>query len=112
MVSELDTISSVFCCFSLVDADALTVSGIAVFGDPSFTAGESFNAGTATRNGIFSRPAGSDSMALLRTYSGVMRSYCDANDIVCAGGLSQTVHTNEVVNHAQEAAEFIVSLVQ
>jgi acetylxylan esterase len=89
----------------------LIVAGIAVFGDPSFTADQSFNAGTSTRNGIFSRPKGSDSLALLKTYASVLKSYCDDNDIVCASGLSDDVHFAEVPNHAQEAAAFIVSII-
>lgn len=84
--------------------------GVAVFGDPTFTAGQSFDAGTATTSGIFARSEGGDSLALLNTYASVLKSYCDDEDIFCASGDSATVHQNEVPNHAQEAADFIISV--
>jgi acetylxylan esterase len=87
------------------------VKGVVVFGDPTFTAGEPFDAGSATTNGIFSRSASGSSMAKLKTYASVLKSYCDAGDPVCAEGDDVDVHDSEVQNHAQAAAAFIASLV-
>jgi hypothetical protein len=89
-----------------------SVRGVAVFGDPSFTVGQSFDRGTATKSGIFARSANGASLALLNTYASVVRSYCDQHDTFCASGDSLNVHYAEVPTHAQEAADFIVSLVQ
>ena len=88
----------------------MIVSGVAVFGDPSFTADQSFDAGSSTKDGIFAREEGGDSLALLNTYASVIRSYCDEHDPFCASGDDESVHSNEVPNHAQAATDFIVSL--
>lgn len=88
------------------------ITGVAVFGDPTFTAAQSFDRGTATKDGIFAREEGGASLALLNTYAGVLRSYCDKHDPFCASGDELSVHTSEVPNHAQDAADFIVGLVQ
>jgi hypothetical protein len=80
---------------------------VAVFGDPSFTVGQSFDVGNATKSGIFSR--GGDSLAMLSTYSSVLRSYCMVHDTICATGDSLTVHSAEVATFAMAAAQFIVS---
>lgn len=87
------------------------IVGVAVFGDPTFTHGQSFDAGSDTSDdGVFARSEGGDSLALLNTYASVLRSYCDDNDLFCASGDSLSVHSNEVPNHAQEASDFIVSI--
>ncbi|KAF1985011.1 carbohydrate esterase family 5 protein [Aulographum hederae CBS 113979] len=86
------------------------IAGVVVFGDPSFTAGQSFDVGSSTDDGIFARSEGGDSLALLNTYAGVLRSYCDDGDPFCASGTDEDVHSNEVPNHAQQAANFIISL--
>ncbi|KAI1170603.1 carbohydrate esterase family 5 protein [Nemania sp. FL0916] len=84
------------------------LTGVAVFGDPTFTVGQSFDAGNATKSGIFSR--GGDSLALLSTYAPKIRSYCMVHDTVCAFGDSLDVHYAEVDTFAQAAANFIISL--
>lgn len=48
-------------------------------------------------------------MKLLATYSDVLASFCDTNDIVCADGTSTAVHSAEVPTNAQAAADFIVA---
>ncbi|KAF7195100.1 Acetylxylan esterase 2 [Pseudocercospora fuligena] len=85
------------------------VRGVAVFGDPTFTAGQSFDAGTSTKDGIFARRQNGSSLALLNTYASVVKSYCDANDEFCASGNSLDVHYAEVDKYAQAATDFIVS---
>ncbi|KAI1133310.1 carbohydrate esterase family 5 protein [Nemania abortiva] len=83
------------------------IKAVAVFGDPTFTVGQSFDAGNATKSGIFSR--GGDSLALLNTYASVIQSYCMVHDTVCATGDSLTVHSAEVPTFASVAAQFIAS---
>lgn len=53
-------------------------------GDPTWVPGQSYNAGTSTRQGIFPRP--SSGLQCLNTFASRTRSYCDANDSVCASG--------------------------
>jgi hypothetical protein len=86
----------------------LLVKGVVVFGDPSYTTGQSFDVGTATKSGIFSR--GGSSLAKLNTYAGVLRSYCSVHDTICATGDSLTVHSAEVSTYALAATQFVVSL--
>ncbi|KAI0537189.1 putative acetylxylan esterase 2 precursor [Xylaria digitata] len=84
------------------------IRAIVSFGDPTFTVGQSFDVGNATKNGIFSR--GGDSLELLNTYSSVLRMYCMIHDTVCATGDSLSVHSAEVATFASAATEFIVSV--
>ncbi|KAK4495452.1 hypothetical protein PRZ48_013783 [Zasmidium cellare] len=86
------------------------IAATVVFGDPSFTASQSFDRGTSTKDGIFARRENGASLALLNTYAGVLRSYCDEHDTFCASGDSLDVHYAEVSTHAQEAANFVASL--
>ncbi|KAJ2987583.1 hypothetical protein NUW58_g4426 [Xylaria curta] len=65
------------------------IRSVVSLGDPTFTTGQSFDVGNATRNGIFSR--GGDSLAKLNTYAGVLQSY------------------SEVPTFASAAAQFIAS---
>ncbi|KAJ8112540.1 hypothetical protein ONZ43_g5373 [Nemania bipapillata] len=83
------------------------LTGAAVFGDPTFTVGESFDVGNATKSGIFSR--GGNSLALLNTYASKVKSYCMVHDPVCAFGDDLDVHYAEVATFAQQAADFIIS---
>lgn len=87
------------------------VVAIAVFGDPTFAPNQSYNKGTNAngKGGIFSREDNSGELAGLEAMSNVLVSYCDSNDIVCASGTSTAVHSAEVDNHAQDAANFIVA---
>ncbi|KAI0860887.1 carbohydrate esterase family 5 protein [Xylaria cubensis] len=83
------------------------LTGVAVFGDPTFTVGQSFDVGNATKSGIFSR--GGNSLALLSTYGPKIQSYCMVHDPVCAFGDNLNVHYAEVGTFAQQAANFIIS---
>ncbi|KAF2816688.1 cutinase [Mytilinidion resinicola] len=94
----------------LEEAYRKNIAGVVVFGDPTYSTGQSYDVGTSTKNGIFTRSGDVYSLALLNTYAAVLRSYCDDGDPFCASGLDDDVHSNEVPNHAQEAADFIASL--
>ncbi|KAF5016705.1 hypothetical protein F66182_11528, partial [Fusarium sp. NRRL 66182] len=84
------------------------ISAITVFGDPTFTHGQSFDAGTDTSSdGIFSR--GGDSLALLNTYASKIKSYCDTGDVYCASGDNTSAHSQEVPTWGTDAVSFIVS---
>ncbi|KAI1811970.1 carbohydrate esterase family 5 protein [Poronia punctata] len=91
----------------LTSAYTQYITAVAVFGDPSFTAGQSFDVGNATKSGIFKR--GGDSLELLSSFSGVLRSYCMVHDTFCATGDSLSVHSAEVSTFADAAAEFVAS---
>ncbi|KAI0400210.1 carbohydrate esterase family 5 protein [Xylaria palmicola] len=84
-----------------------SIRAVVSFGDPTYTKGQSFDVGTATKNGIFSR--GGDSLELLNTYAGVLQMYCSLHDTICATGDSLAVHSAEVATFAAQAAQFIVS---
>ncbi|KAI1199404.1 carbohydrate esterase family 5 protein [Nemania serpens] len=75
--------------------------------DPTYTTGQSFDKGTAAKNGIFSR--GGDSLSTLNTYASVLQMYCAVHDAVCASGDSVDVHLAEVSTYASAAASFIAS---
>ncbi|KAI2627125.1 putative acetylxylan esterase 2 precursor [Xylaria nigripes] len=83
------------------------IVAVTVFGDPTYTTGQSFDVGNSTSDGIFSR--GDDSLELLNTYADVLQSYCMDGDPFCALGLSLDVHSAEVQTFAQQAVQFIAS---
>ncbi|KAI1330029.1 putative acetylxylan esterase 2 precursor [Xylariaceae sp. FL0255] len=83
------------------------LTAVAVFGDPTFTVGESFDVGNATKSGIFAR--GGSSLAMLETYAPKIQSYCMVHDPVCAFGDDLDVHYAEVSTFAQSAANFVIS---
>ncbi|TVY86258.1 Acetylxylan esterase, partial [Lachnellula willkommii] len=87
------------------------ISAVAVFGDPTFTHDQSFDAGTDTStDGIFARETGSASLALLNTYAAKIKSYCDTGDVFCASGDNDTAHSQEVPTWGTHAVTFITSL--
>lgn len=107
----------------------LLVSAVTVFGDPSFTHGQSFDAGTDTTtngvsigprssvvldadsyNKIFARSAGGTSLALLNTYAAKIKSYCDNGDVYCASGDDSTAHSEEIPTWGTAAVTFITGL--
>lgn len=90
---------------------AAYITAVTVFGDPSFTHGQSFDVGTDTSSdGIFAREEGGSSLALLNTYAGKLRSYCDTGDVYCASGDDSNAHSQEVPTWGTTAVDFIVSL--
>ncbi|KUJ18899.1 acetyl xylan esterase [Mollisia scopiformis] len=95
----------------LAPSYAAYLSAVTVFGDPTFTHGQSFDAGTdTTTDGIFARSAGGSSLALLNTYASKIQSYCDNGDVYCASGDDTTAHSQEVPTWGTDAVDFIVSL--
>jgi cutinase len=58
------------------------IVAVLLFGDPRFTKGEPFNAGTfdPDREGLSPRPAGA-----LDRYAGRLQNYCARNDVTCQG---------------------------
>jgi len=65
------------------------VAAITLFGDPTFTAGEPFNAANRNRNGVFPRGRGALDAVADRT-----RSFCNTDDRFCQGGRSLAAHLN------------------
>ncbi|KAH8173795.1 cutinase domain-containing protein [Sarocladium implicatum] len=90
-------------------AIAAHISAVTVFGDPTFSVDQTFNVGTSTQDGIFTRADEGDSLALLNTYAAKIQSYCDEGDPFCARGVDGDVHSGTVPKYAQAAANFIVS---
>lgn len=81
-----------------------------MFGDPSHTYPESFDQGTSTDDGIFSRSPDGDSEELLNTYANLLQSYCDTGDPFCDSGDDESVHHTYFDKYSQDAADFVVSL--
>jgi cutinase len=80
------------------------IVAVLLFGDPRFTNGEPFNAGTfdPDREGLSPRPAGA-----LDRYADRLRNYCARDDVTCQGrGGSLQAHTTYFSNTmpAQAAA--------
>ncbi|KAI1355103.1 carbohydrate esterase family 5 protein [Xylaria sp. FL0043] len=91
----------------LTDEYRSYIRAVVTFGDPTFTIGQSFDVGNATKDGIFSR--GGDSLELLNTYASVLQMYCMVHDPVCATGDDLDVHYAEVSTFASAAASYIAS---
>lgn len=78
-----------------------------MFGDPRFNAGQPTSAGNSTSSGIFARDS---SLALLNTYSNILRSYCDEGDPFCSSDLDLEVHFEIVEKYAAAATAWVVGL--
>ena len=76
------------------------VSAVLLFGDPTFTAGESFNVTDGTRSGVFARGEGR-----LDTFADRTQSFCNRNDQFCQGGSSLAAHL-DYAKSLDEAAQF------
>jgi hypothetical protein len=85
------------------------VVAIANFGDPGHVTGQSWDLGTATRNGLFPR-SGSE-LQLLSAFggSGKIAAWCDSGDPFCAGGISLNIHLTYLNRYQNAAANFILS---
>ena len=77
------------------------VSVVLLFGDPTFTAGEEFNVGDGTRNGIFARGAGR-----LDAFADRTQSFCNRNDRFCQGGTSLAAHL-DYAKFRGDATDFV-----
>jgi Cutinase len=77
-----------------VSADlAKRVDAVILFGDPTFTAGESFNITDGKKSGVFTRGKGK-----LDTFAARTESFCNANDEFCQGGTSLAAHLDYAKN--------------
>ncbi len=85
------------------------VVAIANFGDPGHVVGQSWDLGTATRNGLF--PRSSAQLQLLAAFGGSSKiaAWCDANDPYCASGVNLTVHLTYLNRYQGTAASFVLS---
>lgn len=63
------------------------VAAVLLFGDPTFTAGESFNVTDGTASGVSARGKGR-----LATFASRIQSYCNRNDRYCQSGTSTAAH--------------------
>lgn len=74
-------------------------------GDPTFVYNQTYDVGTAQRNGVVVRenPDGCD------TFAPKMQSYCDAGDPYCANGNDINVHHGYVPEYGAAASAFVVA---
>ena len=70
-------------------AIAPRVAAVLLLGDPTFTAGESFNVTDGTGSGVQARGTGR-----LATFASRTQSYCNRTDRYCDGGNSSLAHIN------------------
>ncbi len=84
------------------------VVAIANFGDPGHVAGEPWDLGTATLQGVF--PRGSAQVALLAAFGGSSKiaAWCDSGDPYCASGNALTVHLTYLNRYKNAAASFVL----
>lgn len=84
------------------------VVAIANFGDPGHVVGQSWDLGTATRNGLF--PRGASQLQLLSAFGGGSKiaAWCDANDPYCASGFNLNVHLTYLNRYQNAAASFVL----
>ncbi|GME37395.1 Cutinase [Neofusicoccum parvum] len=85
------------------------VTAVVWYGDPRHVAGQSYDEGTATEDGLYPRTAAQ--LAILNQYyAAKIRSYCDEGDPFCAGGTSVSVHGEYPENYDEEAAAWVQTL--
>jgi pimeloyl-ACP methyl ester carboxylesterase len=77
------------------------VAAVLLFGDPTFTAGEPFDAGDGNRSGVFPRGKGK-----LDTFANRTQSFCNRNDRFCQGGTSLAAHL-DYAKFADDATSFV-----
>lgn len=84
------------------------VVAIANFGDPGHVVNQSWDLGTATRNGLF--PRTSTQLQLLNNFGGgnKIAAWCDAGDPYCAGGSNTQVHLTYLDRYQNDAASFVL----
>ena len=70
--------------------------------------GQSWDLGTATRNGLFRATV---QLRLLAAFGGSSKiaAWCDANDPYCASGVNLTVHLTYLNRYQGTAASFVLS---
>ncbi len=85
------------------------VVAIANFGDPGHVVSQSWDLGTATRNGLF--PRSTSQLRLLTAFggSGKISAWCDSADPYCASGSNLEVHLTYLNRYQNAAASFVLS---
>ncbi|PBP16686.1 carbohydrate esterase family 5 protein [Diplocarpon rosae] len=78
------------------------VVAVIEMGDPSHVAGQPYNVGTSTKNGLFPRANAASCQG--KTYT---QSYCDTGDTFCDAGGSIQVHLAYVQKYGSQAASYI-----
>jgi acetylxylan esterase len=82
------------------------VTAVVTFGDPRHVTNQSFDLGTATRNGRFPRSA--TQLQVLSGFASRINAWCDANDTFCASGFSTQVHLTYLNRYQNAAASFVL----
>ncbi|PQE31327.1 hypothetical protein CJF32_00001907 [Rutstroemia sp. NJR-2017a WRK4] len=90
---------------ALSAADSKNVVAMVLMGDPSHVSGQSFDAGTAKKTGLFPR----QNLAACPAAQTV--SFCDDNDEFCDSGNSLQVHLSYVTKYGTQAAKFVTDKV-
>lgn len=84
-----------------------------MFGDPTFRANQTYDAGNATTNGVIQ--TSSSTPQTLAPYKNVYRSYCTSGDEYCASGTGSDalyIHHQEIKAWATDASKFIIGLLR
>ncbi|KAF4122300.1 acetylxylan esterase [Geosmithia morbida] len=81
-----------------------SIVAIVLFGDPSFVANTTYDAGTAIRDGIFPR----DNTTTCEGLSDRLISFCDTGDVYCDAGNNRTTHGSYIQVYGDEAADYII----
>jgi hypothetical protein len=82
------------------------VAAVIQFGDPRHVINQSFDVGTATRNGLF--PRSSTQLQALNHYASLIQAYCDAGDNFCASGSNLQVHLTYLDRYQDAANQFVL----
>ena len=85
------------------------ITAAVVFGDSRHVVGQSYNAGTATRSGLYPRTG--EQISALSALAARLRAYCDAGDPYCDSGSDLRVHLQYINRYQAEASQFVVTLI-
>ena len=85
------------------------VTAVATFGDPRHVPNQSFDLGTATRNGRF--PRSSTQLSVLAGFASRIAAWCDSNDTFCDSGNSTQVHLTYLNRYQTAAQNFVLGKV-
>ncbi|KAJ5117366.1 cutinase [Penicillium atrosanguineum] len=72
---------------TITTSEGANIAAIVGYGDPGHVAGESWDQGTATIDGIYARPRGA-----CKAWANVIHSWCNYGDPYCASGNNVYVH--------------------
>lgn len=83
------------------------IAAVIQMGDPGFTTDTPGHVGNASKNGLF--PRLNAAAYTQYGFNNKMQTYCDAGDLVCAGGASLAVHVGYVQEYGAAAASYAAS---